>query len=140
LSAPFSYEKFSRTPEGTDAPELGERGEDDPSGSVELGGGDLDYRGIGSGSWRPAVEQFSREPRTCTQNSNATVSLVCRSTLCNPQSAYGWLMVSATRSAPPRRQALTSTRAIQARILILRDQQVLLDEDLAELYGVETKL
>jgi ORF6N domain len=29
--------------------------------------------------------------------------------------------------------------AIQARILVVRDRQVMLDEDLADLYGVETR-
>jgi ORF6N domain len=32
-----------------------------------------------------------------------------------------------------------ATRAIERRIFVIRDRQVMLDEDLADLYGVETK-
>lgn len=39
-----------------------------------------------------------------------------------------------------KRQALVPERAIQSRILMIRGQKVLLDADLAELYGVETRL
>ncbi|HEX5983132.1 MAG TPA: ORF6N domain-containing protein [Solirubrobacterales bacterium] len=35
---------------------------------------------------------------------------------------------------------LIATRAIEKRILTLRGRQVLLDEDLADLYGVETRV
>jgi hypothetical protein len=34
---------------------------------------------------------------------------------------------------------LIATPAIEKRIFVVREQQVMLDEDLADLYGVETK-
>lgn len=36
--------------------------------------------------------------------------------------------------------ALIAVPAIEKRILVMRDRQVMLDEDLADLYGVETRV
>lgn len=43
-------------------------------------------------------------------------------------------------SAPPRRQALVPVQDITRAILILRGHRVLLDSELAALYGVETRV
>lgn len=48
--------------------------------------------------------------------------------------------MSSEKIAKAERVAIVPTGAIQARILVIRSRQVMLDRDLAELYGVETKV
>ena len=43
-------------------------------------------------------------------------------------------------TAETKRVAIVPAAAVQARILVIRGRQVMLDQDLAELYGVETKV
>ena len=45
----------------------------------------------------------------------------------------------ADRRKEPRSLELVAAPAIEKRILVVRDRQVMLDEDLADLYGVETR-
>jgi ORF6N domain len=47
--------------------------------------------------------------------------------------------VSSEKATKKERVAIVPAAAIQARILAVRSRQVMLDQDLAELYGVETK-
>jgi hypothetical protein len=48
-------------------------------------------------------------------------------------------LAAAKKSAPKKpSEALVSVAAIQRQIYVIRDRQVMLDSDLAELYGVET--
>jgi hypothetical protein len=47
--------------------------------------------------------------------------------------------VSSEKATTNDQVAIVPVAAIQARILVVRRQQVMLDQDLAELYGVETK-
>jgi hypothetical protein len=42
-------------------------------------------------------------------------------------------------TVPARQVTIVPAAAVQARILVIRERQVMLDQDLAELYGVETK-
>lgn len=44
-----------------------------------------------------------------------------------------------SKEVAPAKQIMIVPAAVQTRILVIRDRQVMLDQDLAELYGVETK-
>lgn len=47
--------------------------------------------------------------------------------------------MSSEKTSKNQQVAIVPAAAIQARILVVRSRQVMLDQDLAELYGVETK-
>ncbi|MGH2905091.1 MAG: ORF6N domain-containing protein [Solirubrobacteraceae bacterium] len=53
--------------------------------------------------------------------------------------AYGTLAEMASKPKPASSLELIPIPAIQQRILVVRERHVMLDEDLAELYGVETR-